>query len=248
MIPLIDIRDFVLGPAQGAAMPEYRWKALVDGMASHHDGSPWVIGEWRMCERPLVLCQQGFDASRRMIDAMSYVPTRYLARVEVRGEAYEDATKGCWAEMRVRQVWPWMPADSVALAIYAAELVLPIFAHVYPADSRPRDTIDAAKGPCPQIEDAWAIWDAADIARKAVPHTVSPTDDGREAASNAAWAAGAAIEAVLAAHGAIFSAGRAATWASWAAIWADRAAPREQILNACEHFMGDLLRIPEEMR
>src|SRR5574343_68873 len=48
-------------------------------------------------------------------------------------------------EMRVLRAWAWSKEDSVALAVYAAELVIHIYEERYPDDKRPRQAIEAAK-------------------------------------------------------------------------------------------------------
>jgi hypothetical protein len=53
-------------------------------------------------------------------------------------------TIGEW-KMRILRAWTWTPADSVATAVYAAELVLGYFEKEYPDDKRPRMAIEAAK-------------------------------------------------------------------------------------------------------
>ena len=79
------------------------------------------------------------------IDAMQYVPLECLAQVEVRGGHIDQDDKQCWREMKITQAWEWTKKDSVALSVYAAELVIENFETKYPADKRPRQAIEAAK-------------------------------------------------------------------------------------------------------
>jgi hypothetical protein len=129
-------------------MGETRWKTLhgtVEAPVSGMGQQPWVLGQWEETQRPLVLCSTGFHASRRLIEAMAYVQPTVMARVEVDGACLKDTDKEVWARMRVMDVWPWTALDSVALAIFAAELVLERYEQVYPEDRRPREAIEAAK-------------------------------------------------------------------------------------------------------
>ena len=47
--------------------------------------------------------------------------------------------------MKLVKVWKWQKKDSVAIAIYSAELCLENFEKVFPNDKRPREAINAAK-------------------------------------------------------------------------------------------------------
>ena len=47
--------------------------------------------------------------------------------------------------MRITKAYKWTKKDSVALAIYSAELVLKNYEDKYPDDDRPRKAIKAAK-------------------------------------------------------------------------------------------------------
>lgn len=47
--------------------------------------------------------------------------------------------------MKITKAYEWTQKDSVALAIYAAELVIKMYEKEYPNDDRPRKAIEAAK-------------------------------------------------------------------------------------------------------
>ena len=47
--------------------------------------------------------------------------------------------------MKIVRAWHWKKEDSVALSIYAAELVIGYYEKIYPNDDRPRKAIEAAK-------------------------------------------------------------------------------------------------------
>jgi hypothetical protein len=179
-------------------MSKTLWKSMKAGPKSDsgNEGA-WVVGQWCKHEGDLAMCQSGYHASRNVIDAMSYVDAEVIAQVEVRGKHLEQDDKQCWSEMRIIKAWPWTKADSVSLAIYAAELAIGIFEKRYPDYKRPRQAIDTAK--------KWLK---------------EPTEENREAtagAARAAWAAAWAAEAARAAGAA------GAAWAAEAA-WAARAA------------------------
>jgi len=120
-----------------------RWKFLRSGLKSNYDGYQWVIGKWQKtdCRE---LCQ-GFNCPRRIIDAMNYVQGEILAEVEVKGKHFVGDDKSAHEGMRIIHAWHWKKADSVALSIFAAEMVLGNFEKVYPDDDRPRKAIEAAR-------------------------------------------------------------------------------------------------------
>lgn len=145
--------------------PTYRYKFLRKGMKSANGNlRAWKLNQWRKHEGQVSLCSAGFHCSVGAYQAFSYVHGGILARVEVRGESEIDNTKEVYSEMRVVQAWKWTKADSVALAIYAAELVIKLFEQKYPDDKRPRKAIQAAK--------AWLK---------------NPTEENRKKASSAAY-------------------------------------------------------------
>ena len=50
--------------------PKYLWKSLSDGLQSYHGKKKWEIGKWYKCKGTLEICQNGFHASEKIIDAM----------------------------------------------------------------------------------------------------------------------------------------------------------------------------------
>jgi len=142
------------------------YKALSMGLNSYHGTKKWKVGKWYGVKGELGMCSNGLHASEKILDAMSYVPMECLARVEVRGDSLKQDDKQCWSEMRIIRAWKWEKNDSVALAIYAAEMVLKNFEKKYPKDKRPREAIQAAK--------KWLK---------------DPTEENRGAARSAAWSA-----------------------------------------------------------
>jgi len=120
-----------------------RFKFLREGLKSQHNDYQWTLGKWHKTEC-VELCH-GFNCSRRIVDAMSYVQGEILAEVEVKGKHFTGDNKSTHAEMKIIGAWKWQKKDSVSLSIFAAELVLKNFESVYPADDRPRKAIEAAK-------------------------------------------------------------------------------------------------------
>lgn len=149
----------------------YRWKFLRQGFRSEKGNFKWEIGKWNKIDGELSMCKNGLHCSRNVYDAFYYVQGEILARVECRGDHLIEKDKECWREMRVVKAYEWTKKDSVAIAIYAARLVLPIFEKLYPNDKRPRKAIEAA-----------------------VNWLKNPTEKNRIAAKKAARAAYAATE------------------------------------------------------
>src|SRR6185312_12079791 len=195
------------------------YKFLRTGMKSQHGNCTWKVGEWKH-EDVISLCSQGFHASERIMDALSYVPGEILAQVEVKGNHFDETDKQVWTDMSVVKAWHWTKEDSVALAIFAAELVIVVYEKDYPGDNRPRQAIEAAK-----------------------TYLVNPSG----AAEAAARAAGAAAEAAAgAAEAAARAAGAAARAAVWAAVWAARAAGAE-ILDKINNWMVERISSLKEV-
>ena len=147
-------------------MATYLWKAMRKGLNSHHGTKRWKIGKWYKVKGELEMCENGFHASEKIIDAMGYVPMEILAKVEVRGAGITRADKQCWSEMQIVRAWKWHKEDSVALSIYCAGLVLENFEKKCPDDKRPREAIAAARrrssrGSTRRRRSATSTWAAA---------------------------------------------------------------------------------------
>jgi hypothetical protein len=171
------------------------WKTMLyrDGkLMSANGNETWETGKWHKHDGPIEMCAAGYHASLNIVDAMQYVKPEALALVEVRGRHIEKNDKQVWQEMRIVKWWLWTKEDSVSVAIYAAELVLPIYEKQYPDDKRPRLAIEAAK--------AWLK---------------DPSEENRQAAAYAAYASYASYAA--AASAAAYAASAAAYAASSAA-------------------------------
>jgi hypothetical protein len=206
---------------------------MAAGMKSGRGDKTWTVGKWEKHKGELSMCKSGFHASIRAIDAMQYVNCEILALVEVRGKHLKQDDKQCWSEMCVVRAYRWEKPDSVALAIYAAELVIGNYEKRYPDDKRPREAIGAAKkwlnDPTEENRSA-----ARSVARSAA-HAAADAAHAAYAAAHAAHAAAyAAHAAAYAAHAAAYAAahaadaapaaGHAAGYAAHAAYAADAAA------------------------
>ena len=251
-------------------MKKLLWKAMAANLKSAHGNMAWEIGKWEKHSKPLEMCQSGFHASETVIHSMDYVNMENLGRVEVRGKYIKGSDKQCWSEMRIVKAWQWKKEDSVALAIYAAELVINIYEKKYSGDDRPRRGIEAAKewleNPTEKnrvvaraaSDVAWAAARAAASAA-AWAASAAASDVARAAASAAAWAASdAAIAAASAAAwaasdaaAAASDAARAASDAAWAASAAASdvawAAASNKILDQCEAWIQERIKMLAEI-
>ena len=192
-------------------MKKYLWKILKAGLQSGHADFKWKKGKWYKIEGELEMCSNGFHASKLILDAMSFVNLECLAKVDVKGKSEKQDDKQCWSEMRIVKAWHWKKQDSVALAIYSAELVIDLFEKEYPEDDRPRKAIEAAKKYLqnPTEENKSAARSAASVARSAA----------WSAARSVAWSAAESAESAArsAARSAAESAARSARSAAWSA-------------------------------
>ena len=163
----------------------------------------WKIGEWKK-EENINICQKGFHCSNTILDALYWVKGEVLAIVKTKGESIKQNNKECWQEMKIVKAYRWTKKDSLQLAIFSAELVLPIFEKKYPDDYRPRKAIEAAKKVLQKDtkKNRLAAADAAYAAAHAA-HAAAH-------AAYAAYAADAAADAVYAAYAAADAADAAA--------------------------------------
>jgi hypothetical protein len=162
-----------------------KYKFLLKGMKSNSGNIIWKKGIWKH-EDTVDMCNAGFHCSQYPDQAFSFVQGEILALVETKGKSIIQDDKECWSDMRIVKVYKWEKKDSVALAIYAAELVIDIFEKKYPHDDRPRKAIDAAKKwlKKPSADAAYAAHAAAhaaayaaDAAAHAAAHAADAADD-----------------------------------------------------------------------
>ena len=62
------------------------WKCMKDGLKSTNGSINWKLGEWQKHDGELTMCEAGFHASEKILQAFGYVRPGLIARVEVRGE------------------------------------------------------------------------------------------------------------------------------------------------------------------
>ena len=120
------------------------YKFLRTGLKSDSGDMSWTPNTWYH-EDTAKLCNSGFHASKTPLQALGYVGGEILAEVEVKGDSDVSDDKECWTEMKIVKAYHWKKEDSVALSIYAAELVIENYEKQYPDDKRPRNAIEAAK-------------------------------------------------------------------------------------------------------
>ena len=214
------------------------YKFLMAGMKSSKGNHTWVTGEWYKIEGELQICTQthanGFHGSENPLDALNYVSGEIVAVVEVRGNSIKSDDKECWSEMRVVKAYEWTKEDSVALAIFSAELVIDKFEVKFSTDKHPRMAIESAKSwlvnpieinRLAAVRASNAATRAADDATRAAAYAAGAA--ARAAVYAAAYAADTAADAAdaaAAAGGAADAAGGAAAYAADAAYAAARAA------------------------
>ena len=183
----------------------YKFLDEQDGaVRSHYGQHEWQVGVWYKTAAKPLLCHEGFHASRTALQALNYVKGDVLATVEVRGDHVEDDNKEAWSEARLTAAYRWTARDSVALAVFAAELVLSLFEAAFPGDDRPRKAIEVAKAGDAAAAYGAAAYAAAAAATAAVAAYAASVFAVGDAAYAAAYAANAAYAS---------SAGIAATFA-----------------------------------
>ena len=187
-------------------------------------GGPVKLGEWLQYEGDLILCQQGYHASRRLIDALNYAPGPIACRVEVAGHIIKGDDK--FVAQR-RRVIVWCDATEV-LRRFARPCALDVV-HLWDAPDVVVQYLNTGDEPLRAA--AWAAAGAA--ARDAAG---AAARDAAGAAARSAWAAAwgaraAARGARAAAWGARDAAGAAAGAAARSA-WAAARAKQNRRLTA----------------
>jgi hypothetical protein len=189
------------------------WHFCRDGRL--RDGRPVVIGEWLQHVGPLKLCERGYHASKRLIDALNYAHGWTICRVEVDGEIHQDADK---LVARRRRCTAMIDGEAI-LRAFARWCALQVI-HVWDAPEIVRryletgdETIRDAARHAARNATCAAAMEARDAARAAA--RAAARDATWAAAGDATWAAATAATARVAADEA------AATWpATWPAAWA----------------------------
>lgn len=193
-----------------------KYKFLETGLKSQGGDVSWKKGKWLKYEGDLSMCGAGFHCFQTIWQAFSFVQGPLLALVEVDGKSIVEDEKEVWSEMRVIRTWRWTKKDSVALAVYAAGLVLGNYEKEYPNDKRPRNAINAAK--------KWLRTGS----RSGLSAAESAASAAASAAESPAWSAASAVwsavwlvkspswSAVSTARSAVRSV-KSAAWSAWSA-------------------------------
>lgn len=174
------------------------------------DGRIVRVGETLGVDGPIVPCESGLHASRRVIDALRYAPGPWLARVELSGTVVEEEDK-LVASARTTL---WLADVSRILHTFACDvaeraLIYDRRAKGAELDSRPWKTIavkrrwidgeatdvelvvamETVRGDTWGVAEAAAIADARDAAKKAARAALGPRQAyNREAAMDlAVW-------------------------------------------------------------
>jgi len=219
-------------------MPKTRyWKSLeyVNGkIVSDYDKSEWTVGEWRTVPAPERECM-GLNCCENIVDTMEYVNIEILAEVEIGGISIVGEDKITSEKMRIIRAWKWEKTDSVAMAIYSAELCIDNFEKEYPNHKRPRKAIEAAKAwlndPCDKTQSA---------ARSAA---VSAARSAAVSAAGSAAVSAARSAAVSAARSAAESAARSAARSAASAESAARSEVKTKIHNWIVNHTKELKEI-----
>jgi hypothetical protein len=185
----------------------YKFLKLIDNkiVSGYDENFVWEIGKWYKVKGKLEMCNNGFHCSEQPLDALGYVQGEVIAIVETKGKSKVQDDKQCWQEMRIIKAHKWTKKDSVALAIYSAELVLNNFEKEYPDDDRPRKAIEAAKKVLKN--DTTKNRSAAGSAGSA---GLAAESAARSAARSAAWSAAESAGSAESAE----SAARSAAWSA----------------------------------
>ena len=193
-------------------MKQYRYKTFPQNRCPH--GHQYELDKWYKTKGDLVRCLNGFHCSTNFIDAFSFVLPGWVGKVEVRGKNIIEKDKEIWEEIRVVKWKKWDKKNSVKLAIFSAELVLPIY-EKQGVSRAPREAIKAAKNYLKNPTKS-----AASAARSACGAAWSAESAAWSAASAASAAASAAWRsaeesAVRNAASAVRNAERSAERAVW---------------------------------
>jgi len=238
-----------------------RYKFLKKGLKSKSGNCKWKIGEQKVFKGDLNMCETGFHCSKTIYQAFSYVQGEILAEVEVKGKHKLEKDKEVWEKMTIKKAWKWQKKDSVALAIYSAELCLKNFEKVHPNDKRPRQAIEAAKkwlkgkitdeelSAAESVESAvwsaaWSAWSAARSAAKSAAWFAAwsvryAAKSATESAESAAWSATWSVR--YAARSAAESAAWSVRYVAWSARYAARSA-RSAVYKKIDKWMDSRLK------
>lgn len=166
-----------------------KYKYLRSNLKSDSGNETWKINTWKHIDGELDICNRGFHCSKYSDQAFSYVQGEILAVVQTKGKSIIQDDKECWSDMKIVKAYQWTKKDSVALAIYSAELVIDIYEKEYPKDDRPRKAIEAAKKwlKNPIEENAYAAYASAAVAYAAYAYAYASAANAAVVKKIRAW-------------------------------------------------------------
>jgi hypothetical protein len=183
---------------EGRIMTYYKFLRLKDDQViSDWDGSAWKKSEWRDIADSPILQAQGFYASDSITDAVQWFGN-VLAEVEVRGRSVPGRVMSVHQGMRITRAWKFSCQDWLDLAIYTAELVLPVFESRFPDDKRPRTAVESGSA----ADAADAAGSAASTGARSAAHAARAAVAAADAITRRADAAAYAAHAIRSADGA----------------------------------------------
>ena len=119
------------------------YKFIQDNMKSKNGNHKWELGKWYK-EEQVLICNKGFHACLRPIDAFEYQYGEKFFIVEAKGKIIKDKDKFVAQEMRLIKE---IPLDKVSrqFALFCAKSCLKNYTDKYPNDKRVSDCIKAVE-------------------------------------------------------------------------------------------------------
>jgi len=220
-----------------------KYKTIPENKISH--GHKWELNKWYKTDGKIELCKNGFHCSNNFIDAMKYILPGYMVLVEVHGKYIKKKDKSVHKEMKIVKWKKWTKKDSIALAIFAAELVLPNYEKQFPGDNRPRKVIELAKKVLKYNNKK--TQSVAEEARSVAESVIESMEQLSQSAAEAARSVARLAESVArsteesAAKSVVWPATRsiesAARSAAWSAEAAARSSSYNKIIQQCHDFI-----------
>ena len=197
-------------------MNELAWHFLAGGPEGPRlrDGRPLEVGRWYEHEGPLALCESGYHASTRALDALKYAPGTWVSLCEIDGAVLRDADKVCAR----RRCALWAADATATLRLFACSCALDV-AHLWAMPSVVRRYLETQDESLRDAARAHAAVLAAGAAAAAARTVVLAA--AHAAADSAAWYAATV-----------------ARFAAWYAATADDSAAPNQHLESLLWSLG----------
>jgi hypothetical protein len=175
------------------------YRFVTENLTSEHGETQWAIGEWQHQDGEIILCGNGFHASKNPLNSLGYVFGSRWFKCEAKGKIVHDEDKFCASDMRITT-----EISKTVIRRFAYECalhVLPIFEKYTEGDKRVRECLKAVQrflnAPTEKnrlemraasVAAACATWNAASDARAAAAcATWNAASDARAAAACATW-------------------------------------------------------------